>query len=611
MEDYSQEEKQNYLRENILEKGYNTEEFVNFLKFKKGEEGADVSMWSMKDLKEIVQDFINISPPPSKPPSKPEKPKMAPLKNKLLNPNDEEEEENNKQKEEKKPEPKSETVDKSKEKNSQNQNQQNTKEQAPKKKEEKPKEEPKDILASLPEDEFGIVTPKFVACRQSETTDLTKHDKIDIKISDPIKVDKGIFSFAYTAFLITTTPLKLSVRRQHADFVWLRERLSVLFNTNILPRLPKKGKVNGDPHIEKRMRNYTRFLYYLVRDPIIKTSQIFYDFLSVEKDEEFNKLKKAYNKLKTPTEFKDFKSVDGKTRVRVNANKEKIIQNAKDNATFNATYLKKFNQNFKYLKNEMNTVINRMESFEPLFDKLIKISASFIEDNTVTESYKQMKIMFTSWKDILKKQNEFFFTDIKEYLKMLYGNYNHMKELAQFTENQKNNYYKYSKSLISKKVDLFRRGETGSWQLDAADKGKVKEFANDRKVAYKKICFKETNEVIKRKEKYGYYLNRLVSEYTRMRHLNAIENKDKLKQFSKKESAIVTDYFRAMGLIICKMDACIINNGEDNIFKQNIGSTTEFQEDAEKEENQEENNKENEEEENNDENGNENNQNEE
>ena len=98
----------------------------------------------------------------------------------------------------------------------------------------------------------------------------------------------------------------------------------------------------------------------------------------------------------------------------------------------------------------MNTVINRMETFEPLFDKLIKISTSFIEDNTVTESYKQMKNMFMSWKDILKKQNEFFFTDIKEYLKMLYGNYCHMKELAQFTENQKNNYNKYSKSLISK-----------------------------------------------------------------------------------------------------------------------------------------------------------------
>ena len=609
-DDFTQEEKQNYLRENILEKGYNTEEFVNFLKFKKGEEGADVSMWSMKDLQEIVKDFINITPQPKKPPSQPEKPKFAPLKNNIFNNNTEEEENNNQiQKEEQKPEPQPQTSEQPKDKNSTNQNQK-TKEQTTKKKEDKPaKEEPKDVPVVINEEEYGLSTRQYLACKQSETTDLTKHEKIDIKVSDPIKVDKGFFSIAYTAFLITTSPLKLSVRRQHADFVWLRERLSALYNTTLLPRLPKKGKVNGDPHIDKRMRNYARFLYYLSKDPLIKTSQIFFDFLSVEKDEDFTKLKKAYNKLKTPTEFKDFKSIDGKTRVRVNPNKEKIIQNAKDNATFNVTNLKKFNQSFKYLKNEMNTVINRMETFEPLFDKLIKISTSFIEDNTVTESYKQMKNMFMSWKDILKKQNEFFFTDIKEYLKMLYGNYCHMKELAQFTENQKNNYNKYSKSLISKKIDLFRRGETNSWQLDPADKNKVKEFANDRKVALKKICYKETLDVIRRKEKYGYYLNRLVSEYVRMRHLNAIENKDKLKQFSKKESAIVTDYFKTMGLIICKMDACIINNGEDNIFKQNVGSTTEFQEDADNEENQEE--KENNDNENNEEDGNENNQNEE
>jgi hypothetical protein len=39
MEDYSQEEKQNFLRENILEKGYDTNKFIDFLKSKKGEEG--------------------------------------------------------------------------------------------------------------------------------------------------------------------------------------------------------------------------------------------------------------------------------------------------------------------------------------------------------------------------------------------------------------------------------------------------------------------------------------------------------------------------------------------------------------------------------------------
>ena len=61
---------------------------------------------------------------------------------------------------------------------------------------------------------------------------------------------------------------------------------------NFLPRLPKKGKVNEDKHINKRMRNLERFLVYLAKDPLIKNSHIFFDFLTIEKDLDFEKRKK-------------------------------------------------------------------------------------------------------------------------------------------------------------------------------------------------------------------------------------------------------------------------------------------------------------------------------
>ena len=45
------QEKQNYLRQNIMDAGYDTNSFVEFLVNKKGEAGADVSNWSFPDLK--------------------------------------------------------------------------------------------------------------------------------------------------------------------------------------------------------------------------------------------------------------------------------------------------------------------------------------------------------------------------------------------------------------------------------------------------------------------------------------------------------------------------------------------------------------------------------
>ena len=77
----STEEKQNFLREKILEKGYDGNLFVQFLTEKKGDEGADVANWSMDDLKLVVNEFIKlhggqveeeVKKPEIKPETKPE-----------------------------------------------------------------------------------------------------------------------------------------------------------------------------------------------------------------------------------------------------------------------------------------------------------------------------------------------------------------------------------------------------------------------------------------------------------------------------------------------------------------------------------------------------------
>ena len=56
-----QKEKQNYLRKKILEKGLDPGQFVEFLQEKKGEEGDDISNWTMEDLKIVVKEFYQIN----------------------------------------------------------------------------------------------------------------------------------------------------------------------------------------------------------------------------------------------------------------------------------------------------------------------------------------------------------------------------------------------------------------------------------------------------------------------------------------------------------------------------------------------------------------------
>ena len=548
MEEKDQEEKQKYLRQNILDKGYDANDFIAFLESKKGEGASDISNWSKIDLYAVVQEYILVHTKDNTN----SKPKTEPSNNNTntntsnnnnINNNIEPKKENNN----------------NNDKNSKILNDYEIIEDKSVIKNEmindkKEKINSKNFVAN--DENFGMIVPDFIICQKAETNALNNQDNLEITVSDPQKVDNGFFSKPYINFLISTNPLNFKVRRKHADFVWLRERLSVIFNLNVLPRLPRKGKVNGDNHIKKRMRNLERFLNYLLKDNLVKNSKIFYDFLTLEKDDDFEKQKKIYNKLKSPTEIREVKTLDGKLKIQVTEQSEKYFNKIKSNAALNETVLKQINDTFKLLKLEMNATITRISSFFPMFDKLIKIRKSYLPNNILSQSYMQLKNIFTSWVDILKKQNNFFLKDVKEYLKLLGGNYHHMKELTELVDEQKNYYRKISRNLIAKKIDLYDNRDAADWQLDAQDKKNVKNLVKDKLTAYKKICHNSTVDAIKLKEKYGYQLNKIISEHERLRSIANVENRQKLIDFTRIQSKISSDHIILMGKIIGIMDDC-------------------------------------------------------
>ena len=549
MEEKDQEEKQKYLRQNILDKGYDANDFIAFLESKKGEGASDISNWSKIDLYAVVQEYIlvhtkdNTNSKPKTEPSNNNNTNTNTSNNNNINNNIEPKKENNN----------------NNDKNSKILNDYEIIEDKSVIKNEmindkKEKINSKNFVAN--DENFGMIVPDFIICQKAETNALNNQDNLEITVSDPQKVDNGFFSKAYINFLISTNPLNFKVRRKHADFVWLRERLSIIFNLNVLPRLPRKGKVNGDNHIKKRMRNLERFLNYLLKDNLVKNSKIFYDFLTLEKDDDFEKQKKIYNKLKSPTEIREVKTLDGKLKIQVTEQSEKYFNKIKSNAALNETVLKQINDTFKLLKLEMNATITRISSFFPMFDKLIKIRKSYLPNNILSQSYMQLKNIFTSWVDILKKQNNFFLKDVKEYLKLLGGNYHHMKELTELVDEQKNYYRKISRNLIAKKIDLYDNRDAADWQLDAQDKKNVKNLVKDKLTAYKKICHNSTVDAIKLKEKYGYQLNKIISEHERLRSIANVENRQKLIDFTRIQSKISSDHIILMGKIIGIMDDC-------------------------------------------------------
>ena len=290
------EEKQNFLREKILDKGYDTNQFVQFLTEKKGEDGADVSNWSMEDLVSVVNEFVKLhggqveeevkKPEPKVEQkkvkvsmfdimggAKPKKNISQPLPNPQKNPQIETQKVNSQPQTQTQNQPKVQKPQTTIKPTYNNTNANNNMTGA--------------------ESEYGIITQNIKDCKPLEQTELAKFDNLEITISKPEKKTEGFFSKTYVTYMVTTLPASYIVRRRYTDFVWLRSTLQNHFPSNVIPPIPKKSRLVGDnfstQFISKRQRGLEKFMRYLAKDPIIKNSQIFFDFLYIGAESDFNR----------------------------------------------------------------------------------------------------------------------------------------------------------------------------------------------------------------------------------------------------------------------------------------------------------------------------------
>ena len=51
------EEKQEYLRKEIIEKGLSPDDFINYITNLKGENAYDLNLWNLKELQDIVEQY--------------------------------------------------------------------------------------------------------------------------------------------------------------------------------------------------------------------------------------------------------------------------------------------------------------------------------------------------------------------------------------------------------------------------------------------------------------------------------------------------------------------------------------------------------------------------
>ena len=491
-------EKQEFLRIHILEKGYDADEFMEFLETLKGEKGLKIENWSKNDLIQAVQQFTKMN-------------ENIGNKNQINNNNIEK---NN------------------------------------------IKEEINDEENIVNNNINHLLEQEFLQCRLTEKNGLSEEKNVVIKISQPKLVEGNFFTKSYITYLIETNPIGIQVRRRFSDFFWLHDILKSLYINIIIPPLNKKNYIYGikDDQVSKRIRKLEKFITEIALHPLLKHSQIFYDFLTIRDDKDFMRKKDEYNKIIYPKKAEEIKTLTGEINISVNYDKEQYADKIKTISENNEDMMKRMIKEYKYLITQLQNVITKIKKINIIWDEFYKKSNKNLEGEIILGVYYSFSKFMDNWTILYETQIKLINEKIREYFRYIKNEYHSIREYYTVYEAARNTFKKSNFKLTETKERLFEEKKIDEWGLDKEDlENKILLF-RDKELSMEKMLPEETNKVKDKKKMYGSYLNSLIDEYEHIKSLNRKRHKDNVESFIKEMSNATINFHVSLNEIIGYID---------------------------------------------------------
>jgi len=478
------EEKKKFLSEEIVNKNYNSSEFINFCLQKK-ENGDDLMNWTLEELKQCISEFQLQNKPKNINTNDNTQPNKSSMKNFLFLTN------NN---------------------NNNDLNNQNYLQS---------------IKDNIQSSNFGSqndfytqsntnnntrqIYKKEIECKVLEKTELNSK-KIKVEIKNPKTMTTSIISSPYTIYEVNTIEMNWVVYRRYSDFDWLRTMLRKFYPRHLIPPLPSK-KIGirrfEQDFIEKRMKFLQKFIDDVMKTECFKACEALIAFLKFNDREQFERKMKELNAIIVTGYIQDFKNLSGKIHVIDDENNEQYYTNIHNYFKLQIQIYNRLNYNMKNFYRNINTACKNIEDIQNDFDTLEKLNTKVQMKPEVTKTYEELFIFFKNWGRILSNQNEIIKEKIREFFK-----YQKMEniayiELIEGREELKEIYLAEKRRLDDKKTKLYSYNDVYKWEIDDLNKINFELIYRDKNYAWEQMCTKETQALELTRQRFGYanYMN--------------------------------------------------------------------------------------------------------
>jgi len=348
------EAKQQFLRSQIIDQGYNPDDFSTFMGTIKGEEGLNIESWSLEDLKLVVNQYkLKISELQGQQEQQTEKTKEEDYQN---NNHVEEMHENVE-------------IENSLKNNIVNLQEKISTE-----------------LKKFPKDPFEEYE-EIIKTIKLENNNITENNNLFVTISNPEKKKNGLFSSSYYQYRVQTNPVGYNVVRKLNDFTFLYETLPIINSAVYNPLLPnfEFGLKDDSP---KKMLYLQNYMNSLIENKYFRTLPIVFEFLTLPQ-EQWDKLRlEKYTKLKPPNSLEKIPTLEGELHININKSDDTKCLKIKEE-------INKKKEAFDSLNKAMDELLATIDKLSLCYKALAK---SLIE---LTKTHKDNEILFGLFNKLL------------------------------------------------------------------------------------------------------------------------------------------------------------------------------------------------------------------
>eukprot|EP00742_Colponemidia_sp_Colp-10_P003246 GILJ01003456.1.p1 GENE.GILJ01003456.1~~GILJ01003456.1.p1 ORF type:complete len:548 (-),score=87.56 GILJ01003456.1:187-1830(-) len=343
-----------------------------------------------------------------------------------------------------------------------------------------------DSLSGRYSDDFRATTfqEKRASLRQSvvsEQSDITipvstaealayEAPKYDIIVTDPEQHGTKFSLSQHVDYLVrTVTPggVKWEVRRRYKDFEWLRTTLVAFHPGFTVPPLPKKKSVGrfDAAFIAKRQRALQRFLNRLAAVPVLARSPYLQAFL--QSDDKFEGTKKTLDRAKKPTRISELASYVRQTEL---PNPPLNIEEA-SKALFD--YRNSMEQHFVKLRDGGKTVSKSFqivsETVDSMQESLLALHAQNTKQPQLAELFHSTREYFARWADLSSQQCESSALLLEDVFKFEIHDLETFREAFKRKDDMYSDWRKAESSLSTKKEKLWKTGDVSKWGVVRAN----------------------------------------------------------------------------------------------------------------------------------------------